>query len=172
MLLSRTKIITGKELNNGCFLLNAHMKDDEHILDVQLVVSTEGQVVSAYATVGKAPYGKLCAQAIRKVERLVGLKVRHGSAREVTELVGGSTGCTHLVELVLEALRGFVPVMGLREARRLEQSLREAGVPETEIRLKVMDMLWEMGKEVIPGSCLVYSQNESPVSRLRKEELL
>ena len=159
MLLHRSKVITAREVRDGEFGLNGHLEDEDHVMDVQLVVHAgTREVLSAYACMGKAPYGSLCRQAASQVSGLVGLRVEPGCYRQVFRLLGGEEGCTHLAELSLDALRAFLPAWARREREHLRRALQGQGLSPAQIDEQVSRHFMELGRALLPGTCVVYAQ--------------
>lgn len=160
VLLQRRKSIVAQDNGNGgALILHARLEDEHHLMDVQLVVSPEGEVLSAYATMGEAPYGDQCRVATRAVEGLVGKRIERGSVREVFRAVGGPGGCTHLAELVVDAYRAFLPAAGERTIRLLRARYREQGLSEAETEARVMEAITEVGMRMLSDTCVVYSKD-------------
>jgi hypothetical protein len=160
ILLERKKTVIVQDSRPGRFLFHAHLEDDAHIIDLQLVVDEErGEVLSAYANMGMAPYGDRCRAAMGVVDQLVGHRIGPGSAREVFRIVAGPTGCTHVAELVIDAFRTFIPSIGVRAARRKRAELTAEGLAEDVVEERVMEEISRMGQALLPETCIVYSAN-------------
>lgn len=162
ILMKRQMTLTARDLNGDSILLHAQMKDELHLMDVQLVVSvTRGEVVSAFATMGQAPFGEECFPAIAAIKNLVGLKVAHGAAAEVFRRVGGEQGCAHLAELCINALWGYVPALGMSAMARWQERFAREGLTPEETLPRVMEEIRKLGQKTVPGTCLVYRQDRA-----------
>lgn len=161
ILLKRNKSITAQALKDGALLLHAQMQDDVHLMDVQLVVDqVSGEIRSAFATMGQAPYGDECRRALGVVPGLVGLRIGRGSGREAFRRVAGPRGCTHLAELVVDAMSAYVPALGKAEMERLARKYRKMGLAPVEVERRVMEGIHELGKRLLPDTCVVYRKDE------------
>jgi Protein of unknown function (DUF2889) len=111
-----------------------HMSPGTPIHDMWLRLTVDdGYVVrTVEAVMDGTPYA-ICSGAAPNFERLVGETVRSGWRRRVKELLGGTSGCTHLVELL--GPLGTVAFQTIRPYRRHEvkQSL-ESGTPDPTTR--------------------------------------
>ena len=162
ILLKRNKSITAQCLKDGALLLHAQMQDDVHLMDVQLVVDqASGEVRSAFATMGQAPYGDECRRALEVVSRLIGLKIGRGAGREAFRRIAGPTGCTHLAELVVDAMSAYVPALGNAEMGRLARRHRKMGLAPAEVERRVMEGIRELGMKLLPDTCVVYRKGVS-----------
>lgn len=99
--------------------INASVRqdDDEHILtkaslldlnhnmlvEIQVRIS-DRIIVDSHAQIIKAPF-KICQQTTTFARNLTGLKIERGVTRKIAEQMGRSSGCTHLYELAVEAVR-------------------------------------------------------------------
>ncbi|MEW6308740.1 MAG: DUF2889 domain-containing protein [Bacillota bacterium] len=166
----RVTSVMARALNDDDFLLHAHLEDEVHIMDVQLVCRVDnGLILSAYATMGKVPYPETCPKVLSLVDRVVGLRIERGVSHAIRQAVGGPQGCTHLSDLVIEACRAYIPSIGRREMVNLEQTYREMGLDEAEIERRVMAEIYRLGSVLLPDSCLVYARDKTAVSQ-REEE--
>jgi hypothetical protein len=154
-------VITAREVREGEFSLNGHLEDEDHVMDVQLVIhSKTREVLSAYACMGKVPYGSLCRRAASQVSSLVGLRVEPGCYRQVFRLLGGEEGCTHLAELSLDALRAFLPAWARKERETLTRALQGQGLSPAQVDERVSRHFMELGRALLPGTCVVYARGD------------
>ncbi len=146
-----------QELPAGGLLMHGQFEDENHLLDVQVTVNREsGLVTSAYASMGRTPYGEVCRGTLAAAERLAGVTIGPGSARKVASLLGGPKGCTHLVDLVVEVFRAYLPSLARFEEFRLTDAYNAQGLPADQVRAKVFDDIRDLGRQVIPNSCAAY----------------
>ena len=162
-LLKRKKTIEVSEMEQNQFLLHSHLCDEVHEIDVRLVVdSASGEILTATATMERTPYPEVCRRALSQVPKLIGLNLTRGAGRQVRDLFGSDEGCEHLKDMVLDALRGFVPAIGARTIRELTDKYRHQGLAEEVIEAKVMADVARIGQGVVPGRCVVYNQSLKP----------
>lgn len=120
------------------FRVTASLFDLEHNFHVDLVVDiSSGQIVEASAVMAKRPYPTYCLCALDNVAKLKGETIGRGINRRVTELLGRSTGCFHLVEVFLAAI-GFTATILIGKRSQVRE---EAGLSEEESRAKWFPVL-------------------------------
>ena len=89
-------------------------------LDDRLVVQAVEAVTEA------SPYA-VCPDITPNFQRLTGLSLRPGFQKRVRELLGGTAGCTHLVELLGPmATTAYQTIFPYRERQRREQTRSES----------------------------------------------
>ncbi len=70
-----------------------------HEMWIRLTVDLDLNVVDVEAKTVWGPYF-ICGDITPNFKRLKGLSIRHGWTKKTRELLGGTQGCTHLVELL------------------------------------------------------------------------
>jgi len=70
-----------------------------HDMWLRLTVDDDLTIHAVEAVTDSSPF-RTCPEATPNFQRLVGLSIRSGFKREVRERLGGTQGCTHLVELL------------------------------------------------------------------------
>lgn len=126
------------------------MLDLDHSIRVQLIIDADSkQIVDASGEMLKVPFG-ICHQTLRHLDRLRGLTIERGVSKKVSAAVGKNTGCVHLVEAVMSAVRLASPFLlghgsGLTDRQQLDQFTEEE-----QIRL---------GKLFLADTCLAYNTN-------------
>ncbi len=70
-----------------------------HQLSLTVVIDDDYQIRDATAQTLAAPW-PVCAEAAADYRQLIGLKIGPGFTRAVRELLGGTSGCTHLTDLL------------------------------------------------------------------------
>ncbi|MBI3949767.1 MAG: DUF2889 domain-containing protein [Acidobacteria bacterium] len=86
-------------------LLEATLLDLEHSIRIEMLVNVDScGIEDAKAQMMKGPY-TICPQALEQMRNLVGLKIGRGILHGVTKAVGGSAGCSHLVEVCQAAVQ-------------------------------------------------------------------
>lgn len=82
--------------------------DSHHELCLNFTVDLETfEVTTAAAELRRTPHPD-CSQVEIQVQKLVGLKLIHGVRKKIQAAVGQEAGCTHLADLTLECVKGFV----------------------------------------------------------------
>ncbi len=96
-----------------------------HDMSIRLTVDDALTIRAVEAVTAASPY-RICADVAPNFQRLVGLTIGPGFRRQVRERLGGTEGCTHLVELLgpvgTTAFQTVVPL-----ARRDFDQAGEAG---------------------------------------------
>ncbi len=97
--------VTVSRLNDGEILTRASMLDlNHHIrLELKIELATE-TIMDASAHMVKVPYG-VCQLTVKNISRLVGLRIERGINKNIVNALGHAGGCTHLVDLSMEAVR-------------------------------------------------------------------
>ncbi len=89
----------------------ATMLDLNHHISVELTIGLEEEtIVDARAQMTKVPYA-VCQLTLGNIRRLVGMKIERGIHRRLVETLGHAEGCTHMVDLAMEAVRLSANVM-------------------------------------------------------------
>ena len=94
-----------KKLDDDRLFVTSSLIDLEHSFHLELMVRVSTRTIeSAKATMSKAPHTR-CLKGVEGIPSVVGLLVERGIIREIHERLGGPRGCTHLVELLTDAIR-------------------------------------------------------------------
>ena len=84
-------------------ITRASLLDLDHNIRIQVTTDIATRTItSASVEMVKTPF-EVCKEALPNVEKLKGLKIERGFARKMRNIVGGETGCTHIVELLMTA---------------------------------------------------------------------
>jgi len=120
-----------------------------HEMWIRLTVDIDLNIVDVEARNVWGPYS-ICGDITPNFKRLKGLAIKHGWSQKMRELLGGTQGCTHLVELLGPiATTAFQTIYADRAARD-----ERAGKKE---------------KPALIGSCHAYAP-DSPVVAIRHPE--
>ncbi|MEK9138432.1 MAG: DUF2889 domain-containing protein [Bacteroidota bacterium] len=97
--------------NEHEIVTRASMLDLNHHIRVELRINLPTEaIVDAEAQMVKAPYG-LCQLTLTNIKKLIGLKIERGINKRIVDALGHSEGCTHMVDLSMEAVRLSANVM-------------------------------------------------------------
>ena len=128
----RTIEIRGYKRQDGLSDLEGHLVDTKpddfklaagvrpaeepiHGMWLRITVDRALTIVDAAAEMDAMPYVDHCNQIVPAYRKLVGLAIRPGYHRSVTELLGGIRGCTHITELAgILATAAFQTMAGQR----------------------------------------------------------
>lgn len=84
------------------------MSDTIHEIQVTLIVNmADAKILKAEAEFLRQP-DDMCKETAIIMEKLVGISLSNGIIKNAKEVIGGSCGCTHLVDLVIEAAKAFL----------------------------------------------------------------
>ena len=96
-----------------------------HEMWLRLTVDDDLNVVDVEAQTVWGPY-TMCGDITPNFQALKGLAIKAGWTQKTRELLGGTKGCTHLLELLGPiATTAFQTVYSLREKRSREQGVRK-----------------------------------------------
>tara|TARA_B100000963_G_scaffold317484_1_gene297957 strand:- start:21 stop:572 length:552 start_codon:yes stop_codon:yes gene_type:complete len=70
-----------------------------HQMKIKLVLDENLLILDAEAKTENSPYS-ICKNANSNFQKIIGLQIKSGWKREVTKLIGGTNGCTHITELL------------------------------------------------------------------------
>jgi len=89
----------------------ASMLDLNHLITVEIVIDLPTEtIVGATAQMPKVPYG-ICQFTLRNIDKIIGLKIQRGIHQQLVDRLGHADGCTHMVDLAMEAVRLSANVM-------------------------------------------------------------
>ena len=108
ILFNRYKNTQVKLVDVETFEINSTMCDSFHEITLILLVNIEEATIK-YAEVQflRQP-DQICKETSKLAGTLIGLRLDKGIKKTANENIGGSAGCTHLVDLVLEAAKAFI----------------------------------------------------------------
>jgi hypothetical protein len=132
-------------------ITKASMLDLNHNMLVMITVDVPSKtIIDADARMVKCPF-KICRMTVNNIKKIIGLKIERGINKNILNAIGRSTGCTHLYELSLDAIRLISNVMlGLNFG---EEEWRE----EWRDRLTPDEVFIEKTKPFLKNTCLPYS---------------
>ena len=88
-----------------------------HDMWVRLVVDEDLVVKDIVAVTDASPYA-VCREAVAPMRQLIGARIKAGWTTMVKERLGGATGCTHLMELLIPlATAAYQTLGGVRLSR-------------------------------------------------------
>jgi len=94
-----------RRIGKGRIIVEASLLDLDHSARVFLTFDIqERTIVEARAEMPKTPFG-ICTETLGQLSSLVGLVVERGVVKRVAQRLGRETGCVHLVELAVHAIR-------------------------------------------------------------------
>ena len=106
--------------------------DFVHDMSIRLTLDHRFVIVDVEAVTDKSPYS-MCGNIAPNFKRLIGLRIGGGFHRAVRERLGGTEGCTHIVELLGPVATTAFQTAGSRKARDLADAHRaRIGKPRTD----------------------------------------
>jgi hypothetical protein len=102
-----------------------------HDMSIRLTVDETLTIRAVEAVTDSSPY-RICPEVTPNFQRLVGLRIGPGFRKSVRERLGGTEGCTHLVELLgpvgTTAFQTVMPMLN-RESRKRGDAEPGAATP-------------------------------------------
>ncbi|MFC1895833.1 DUF2889 domain-containing protein [Thermodesulfobacteriota bacterium] len=109
----RDKLLEDRYLD-GKHILNASLSDDFHELHVTVHLSADGERLEEIeSTSVRLPFPGICDLPFLRVPQLKGVLLDSDLSSIVIDAVGGSKGCIHLADLILDLVRWGQNVCGL-----------------------------------------------------------
>ena len=140
-----------EEVDERTVKVISSMCDSFHEITVFLTVNLpDGIIQEARAEFVRKP-DEICGQTVELMDRLQGLTLGKGIIKNASRLIGGGSGCTHLVDLVVEAAKAFLQASFVIRFRNLS-SFEEAK---------------EMVTDDLAGTCLFHSRHGREGTKLK-----
>jgi hypothetical protein len=149
-LYERNLNISVSKLSDDEILTKASLLDLNHNIRIQIQVDVASKkIIRAEAQMVKSPF-MICGQTLDKIQKLVGLRIERGIHQKLVDALGHSDGCTHLVDLAMEAVRLSANV--LLGFTRFDVEWRQRKLTDEEFIEQV--------KPVLRNSCLPFKEEE------------
>lgn len=97
--------------------------DFVHDMSIRLTLDHRFTIVDVEAATDSSPY-RMCGDITPNFKKLIGLRVGPGFNKAVRERLGGTQGCTHLVELLGPMATTAFQTAGSRRANELQTAHR------------------------------------------------
>jgi hypothetical protein len=97
--------------------------DFVHDMSIRLTIDHRFTIVDVEAVTDRSPY-RMCGNITPNFKKLIGLRIGGGFTRAVRERLGGTEGCTHIVELLGPVATTAFQTAGSRRSRELETAYR------------------------------------------------
>lgn len=142
--------VSVSKVDDDNILTKASLLDLNHNIRVELIVDTgTKKIVKAEAQMVKSPFS-ICSRTLKKIDDVVGLKIERGIHQRLVDVLGHSDGCTHLVDLTMEAVRLSANV--LLGFTRFDEEWRQRKLSDEEFIAQV--------KPILKNSCLPFKDDE------------
>ena len=124
-----------------------------HQMKIKLVLDDNLLVVDADAKTENSPYF-ICKNANSNFKKIIGLKIKSGWKREITKLIGGTNGCTHITELLSSvATAAFQTIYPYNSKQKNERKINFNSKQNEE-------------KPLLLGTCHAFNTKSEVVKRL------
>lgn len=164
----------GFRRNDGLWDIEGHMSDrktyafasDErgevpagtayHDMWIRVTIDDEMVIKAIEAVTDASPY-RMCPSITPNFQRLVGLAIRPGFIGKLKQLLGGTEGCTHLVELMgpigTTAFQTIAPLRNRERREREKAAENPSGEPQPSKRPPLL------------GTCHAFASDSPVVKR-------
>ena len=139
------------KLNEKTIVTKASLLDLNHNIRVEMTVDTVTKMIlNADVQMVKSPF-TICQLTLKKIQNIVGLKIERGIHAKLVDALGHSDGCTHLVDLTMEAVRLSANV--LLGFNRFDEEWRQRKLTD--------EQFIEQVKPVLKNSCLPFKDKNN-----------
>jgi len=148
-------------LIDGGITVIAYMADRVHEMEVEVDVGLPGmEILDVRGRMIRIPH-EGCEKALAALPRAVGLEIKRGLSVKMEETIGGSIGCSHMTNLIMEAC--YCSIQGQYAAFR--ENFPDLGDDMTpEERMKLFMTI----RPQMINSCALYSDESELVKGARK----
>lgn len=148
-------------LIDGGITVAVHMEDRAHKMEVDVDVSLPNMIIlDVRGRMLRVPH-EGCKKALAVLPRAVGLEIKRGLSVKMEETIGGSIGCSHMTNLVMEAC--YCSIQGQYAAFREQfPDLGDDMTPEERMKL-FMTM-----RPGMLNSCALYNDDSELVIKARE----
>ena len=141
--------VSVSKINEELILTKASLLDLNHNIRVELTVHVPTKTIrEANGVMVKSPF-KICQLTLNKMQNVVGLKIERGIHGRLVDAVGRAAGCTHMVDLTMEAVRLSANI--LLGFGRQDEEWRDRKLTDEEFIAQV--------KPVLKNSCLPFKDD-------------
>ena len=141
--------VSVSKVSEELILTKASLLDLNHNIRVELTVSVPTKTIrDAKAVMVKSPF-KICQLTLNKMQNVVGLEIERGIHGKLVHVLGRADGCTHLVDLTMEAVRLSANV--LLGFSRQDEEWRDRKLSDEEFITQV--------KPILKNSCLPFKDD-------------
>lgn len=155
--------VSVSKINEELILTKASLLDLNHNIRVELTVHVPTKTIrEAKAVMVKSPF-KICQLTLNKMQNVVGLKIERGIHGRLVDAVGRAEGCTHMVDLTMEAVRLSANV--LLGFSRQDEEWRDRKLTDEDFMAEV--------KPILKNSCLPFkddAENSTELRSINREE--
>ncbi|MBI3994314.1 MAG: DUF2889 domain-containing protein [Candidatus Lambdaproteobacteria bacterium] len=133
-----------------------------HDMWIRVTCNEALEIVDVETSMDARPYNT-CTEILPNFKQLAGVQMGRGFHRKVRELLGGTAGCTHLLELLGPVATTAFQGIGSMQYRRR----RLAGLPQPRTRPRNLDTCrsWASDGEVVRRNYPEFYTGPEPVER-------
>ncbi|MEN6486347.1 MAG: DUF2889 domain-containing protein [Syntrophobacteraceae bacterium] len=140
--------MNAKKIDDDHLQVVSSLLDLEHSFHLELTVRVStNKIEAATASMTKAPFTRCLATLENFAQLLEGLSIERGIIREMHSRFGGPKGCTHLMELLNDAVR-FTSMLFIGQSVGYSPELKEI-LTEEEIIAE--------GRDRLRNTCFVFA---------------
>jgi hypothetical protein len=104
-LLERNINVQIKKLDEDTIFVRSSILDLHHSMFFEMEIDfITRKITKVNAAMVKVPYPG-CRDALANIQKCVGLRLERGLAKQMAEILGKNTGCTHMLEIALTGAR-------------------------------------------------------------------
>ncbi|EHQ92355.1 DUF2889 domain-containing protein [Desulfosporosinus youngiae] len=141
-LFNRSISVNVRSMDSKTVSVNGVFLDTHHELCITLEVDVQRQTITAATgQFCRCPHTN-CAETQERIAKLVGLKLDKSVRKQVLAAVGLKNGCTHITELTLECVKGFM---------QATYKLMNLSMPAEKVD--------ELVEQYLEGSCFHYQKH-------------
>ena len=166
---ARNKYATAIDLEDGSLLVRAAVEDTFFSGAVEMEVKVPDLEIGSIKGEIKRAFNEECQQAIPLLEKAVGLRVGTGVIRAVNDLIGGSSGCPRLADLILECVDEVVLRFTYPSVRERQSRIREIDSKSWQERIDLHKEAVRQNPRLV-GSCIAFAEGSSLLEGLELEK--
>lgn len=155
---TRNKYASTIDLEDGALVVQATLEDTFFSSVVEMVVKVPDLQIASINGKIKRAFNDKCRKAIPLLQKVVGLHIGPGTFKTVNALIGGSTGCPRMANLVLECCDQVVYRFTASMVRDIQSRSSQEQIEATREFIK-------QNPHFI-GSCIAYSEGSPLLKEL------
>jgi hypothetical protein len=147
-ILERNINTQARKLDDNTIIVKSSILDLHHNMFFEMGIDIDTkEIKSVSADMIKAPYPE-CKNALARINGIVGLKLERGLAKKMAEILGKSTGCTHMLEIALTAARtaSYTILTILSEGRKWKEIMESH------------EEQYQVVRSYLDNSCIVFKR--------------
>ena len=123
-----------------------------HHMRINLIIDENMFVIKAKAITLKGPYS-ICKEANNSFKKIEGLQIKSGWKKEILKIIGGTSGCTHITELLSSlATAAFQTIYPYKSSKRGNKKISKKST--------------SISRPMLLGTCHSFNPKSEVVKRL------